>query len=289
MKHFPFLCGIAAAMLVCSCSSTDPDAQAAQQRLSVAKELMDKGQFTQALAELDSVDALYPAQIDVRHQVAALRPHAIAHLTEQRIQSADSLIAATQQELASLEDEFTHVDGGGLEGYYLPKGETAAGFTNTTAIQPRVNDSDFRFYIVASNTRGPVGISRLVLTVDGHEVASGAIPAGNDRSSRLEGSEIASFLPEEVDSLGACVYDARGSISAATLEGAKGKVKVTVTPRQAKGIATAWRYGTLKQSLRSALILREKLDRQLQIARDQVANSDPDPDEAMVPGTPLSH
>lgn len=262
-----------AAILIHSCSSTDPDAQAAQARVDGARELISTGHYAEALAELDSVDALYPRQITARREGAGLRPLAIAHLAERKIQSTDSLIAVTQAELATLDGEFRHVDGGELEGYYIPRTEPSTPFTSGTGIQPRVNDADFRFYLVASNTRGTVGISRLRLNVAGQDIASLPIPPGSSRSLTLEGSEIATFLPEEVDSLGQRVFDAGGQIGAAALEGAKGSVKINVTPRQAAAIATAWRYGHLKQQLRSALILREKLDRQLQIARDQAANT----------------
>ena len=269
----------AAAAVLTSCSGSNTEAIAAAERVEHARELINQGRPECALSELDSVDSLYPSQIAARRLAAALRPKAIARLTESKIVTADSLIAATQAELAGMDALFRHVSGGELEGYYVPATEPKGAFTSTTGVQPRVNDADFRFYIVASNTGRAVGIRRLAVTVDGERVVSGSIPAGSSRSQRVEGSEIATFLPEEVDSLGSRFYAATGTAALpAAIEGDKGNAKITISPRAAKAIATAWRYGYLKQRLRSAMMLREKLDRQLQIARDQAANTAPEPE-----------
>jgi len=267
---YHFLIAIAFAFL--SCSDNDSEEKDAQARLAYADSLISQGNYTLALSELDSIDARYPKMIEVRRHAHDLRPKAIEQLTIKQIQSADSLIAATQQGIAELEGGFTHISGGDLEGYYLPDGYKANAFTNTTNIQPRVNDADFRFYIVASNNGKYLKINRVSYLIGGSEYVSNAIPAGSERSSRIEGSEIATFLPEEVDSIGRISANANSPVTGAVIIGENGRQKVTVTPAQSKALVNAWRYGNLRQQLRSALILREKLDRQLQTSRDQLAN-----------------
>ncbi len=255
-----------------SCSDGNKEQEAAQARLDYADSLITQGNYTLALSELDSIEAMYPKMIDVRRRAHDLRPKAIEQLTMRQIQSADSLIAVTQQGIAELEGGFKHIGGEDLEGYYLPDGFKANAFTNTTSIQPRVNDADFRFYIVASNNGKYLKINRVSYLIGGNEFASDAIPAGSERSSRLEGSEIATFLPEEVDSIGRISANAGSPITGAVIIGENGRQKVAVTPAQSNALINAWRYGNLRQQLRSALILREKLDRQLQTSRDQLAN-----------------
>lgn len=262
----------AAALALAACGSDNSDEQAAARELAAADSMISNGAYASALSALDSIEVHYPKNIDVRRHVHDLRPRAIERYTIEQIQRADSLIAATQEEIAGLENEFTHVSGGDLEGYCLHKSYKAQAFTNTTGVQPRVNDADYRFYLVASNNGSKLNIRRLAYVISGKEYISEAIPAGSERSTALEGGELATFLPEEVDSVGKISFESTAPVTEIVLIGDNGRRKVKVSPSQAEGLVKSWRYGNQKNQLRSALILREKLDRQLQTARDQIAN-----------------
>lgn len=267
---------LAAAIALASCNGDNAERDAAERELASADSLISQGDYNGALISLDSIEARYPKMIDVRRRVHDLRPLAVEKLTVSQIRTADSLIASAQQALSELEGSFNHISGDGLEGYYLPKSYTDKGFTNTTGIQPRVNDADGLFYIVASNKGNILGINQVALIVDGNEVLSGVIPSGSERTARIEGSEIATFLPEEVSVLGESASNAAVPVTEIALIGQKGRKKATLSAAQGSDIAKAWRYGNEKNKLKSALILREKLDRRLQIARDQLANRIPE-------------
>ncbi len=267
---------LAGALTMSSCGSDNKEQNAAEAALASADSLISCGDYTQALEALDSIEARYPQMIEVRRKAHDLRPVAVEKLTIKQIQSADSLIATTQQRLSELEGNFNHISGNGLEGYYLPKSYTSSGFTNTTGVQPRVNDADGMFYLVASNTGNPLNINQVALVIGGQEYASEVIPAASERSTKIEGGEIATFLPEEVNAIGASASEAGVPVTEIVLIGTKGRKKVKISPVQGTDIAKAWQYGTQKNQLKSALMLREKLDRRLQIARDQLANRIPD-------------
>lgn len=269
---FKFAIPVALAVAVASCGSDDTAKRSAEAELATADSLISQGNYALALESLDSIEARYPQMIEVRRRAHDLRPKAIEQYTVAQIQQADSLIAVTQEGIASLEGEFNHVDGGSLEGYYLPKCFKAQAFTNAMGFQPRVNDADFRFYIVANNTGKKLGVNRLAYVISGNRYVSETIPSGSERSSSLEGSELVTFLPEEVDSIGRISFESQSPVSEVVLIGTNGSKSLKVSSQQADGLKKAWRYGNLKNQLRSALILREKLDRQLQTARDQLAN-----------------
>lgn len=262
-----------AALFQVSCNSDDTQQRMSQAELAAADSLLAHGCYTQALERLDSIEAKYPQMIDVRRNAHAMRPRAIEQLTIRQIQSADSLIAVSQEGIAKLEGEFTHYSGGDLEGYFLPKGFNNDGFTKAVSFQPRINDADFRFYLVVNNSGATLNIRRIAYEISGQEYVSDPIPANSERTSRFEGSELAVFLPEEVDSIGAVSASSSSPISKVILIGDKGRMELKVSRQQAEALVNAWRYGHFKNQLRGALILREKLDRKLQTARDQIANT----------------
>ena len=178
---FPLIVAMASVMV--SCGADKSEEKAAERELASADSLISQGEYNQALICLDSIEAHYPKIIDVRRRVHDLRPVAVEKLTITQIQSADSLIAAAQQALSELEGGFKHISGDGLEGYFLPKSFDEKGFTNTTGVQPRVNDTDGLFYIVASNVGSTLKINQVAFIVGGKEISSEIIPSTSERSS----------------------------------------------------------------------------------------------------------
>lgn len=267
------LAAAALAALAGACSSQDPEKKAADELVGRIEIEIQASRPMQAMALMDSVDKLYPSQIEARRKVTALRPKAIEQASIQQIAKADSIIAATQLLLAELEPKMKHIDGGDLDGYYVADGAGKGAFMNATGIQARVNDDNFTFYIVAQTRGKKIGINQIALNTASDESQSQPIPAGSARVVEIEGSELATFLAEEVADLGAWAADNAGAIKGAMIFGSKGNQRVALTPAQAQAIANAWQFSNAKMRHINALMLREKLDRQLQVARDQIANS----------------
>lgn len=263
----------ACALLLAACAKQDPDKLAADDLVGRIEIELQASRPISAMALMDSVDKLYPSQIEARRKVTAMRPKAIEMASIEQIAKADSIIAATQLQLAELEPRMKHIDGGDLDGYYVADGAGKGAFMNATGIQARVNDDNFTFYIVAQTRGKKIGINQIALNTATGEMLSQQLPAGSARVVEIEGSELATFLAEEVADLGAWTADNAADIKGAMIYGAKGSQRVALTPDQARAIAAAWQYSSAKMRHTNALMLREKLDRQLQVARDQIANT----------------
>lgn len=263
----------ACALLLAACAKQDPDKLAADDLIGRIEIELQASRPISAMALMDSVDKLYPSQIEARRKVTAMRPKAIEMASIEQIAKADSIIAATQLQLAELEPRMKHIDGGDLDGYYVADGAGKGAFMNATGIQARVNDDNFTFYIVAQTRGKKIGINQIALNTATGEMLSQQLPAGSARVVEIEGSELATFLAEEVADLGAWAADNAADIKGAMIYGAKGSQRVALTPDQARAIAAAWQYSSAKMRHTNALMLREKLDRQLQVARDQIANT----------------
>ena len=256
------------------CSSTDNEKKdKAKQLIEDIKLNIDKGNAAIALALMDTIDSVYSDQIEERKIVKALRPKAIELSTIEQIAHTDSMIALAQMELTQLTPQMKHIDGNGLEGYYVVSNAYDPNFIKSSKFEARVNDSNNMFYIVAIVNGRSIGINQVGLNSTDGECRSAQINSRANQGGVIEGSELASFMPEEVDTLGRWAYDNMGSIKTGVIYGNKGNVKFNITPNQAKAIGTAWRFANQKAQERNALIHREKLDRMLQIARDQAANA----------------
>ncbi|MCC8113865.1 MAG: hypothetical protein LIP03_07685 [Bacteroidales bacterium] len=263
---------VALATMAMGCSKKNEEKEAASALVETIEQQLAQGQYEEALALMDSVDKKYPTQIDERKRVTALRPKAIEQATMQQMAHADSLTAEITLQLAEIEPLMKHIDGNGLEGYYVVANAYNPSFIDATGLEPRVNDSNLSYYIAAQSKGKTIGLNQVALNTPQQECVSNEIPAGSARVEVVEGSEIAVFIPEEVAELGAWAWDNGPEIKGATLYGSKGNQKVKLSDKQAAAFGTAWKFSDLKQRQRSAQMLREKLDRRLQIARDQSAN-----------------
>lgn len=268
------------AIVVMSCSKENPDKKAAEGLLTQIESQIEIGNYQQAMLLMDSVDRTYRDQIDIRKKVTALRPKAIEAVTLEQISSTDSIIAFAQAEIDRLSPLMKHIADEDLkEGKYVVADTYKANIMNTTTIEPRVNDYDYSFYIVANCYGKKIGISQISLSSAEGEFASEPIPSTSSRRMEVETSEIATFLPEEVADLGEWASNNYSKITGANIIGTKDNLKVKLTPQQASAFATAWNFSKENQKLKNVVALRIKLDRQLQVARDQIANTTVYPSE----------
>lgn len=261
-----------AASALASCSG-DEDKERVEGLLVEINQSLEAGDYANALALMDTIDQRYPSQIEARRQVTALRPRGIEKETLAMMAAADSAIAFAQADLQGLEPKMKHIPGDELEGYYVAADAYNPSFINTTGVEARVNDADFTYYIVAQTIGRRQGITAVELkSAAGATAQSDAIPAGSERRFEIEGSESAVFIPEEVDRLGEWAQ-AAGQIASARIVTAKGGVDVKLKGGQQSGFATAWQYADARRRLYDATNRRAMLERRLQIARDQIANS----------------
>lgn len=232
-----------------------------------AKEIENRN-FAGALVLLDTLNSRYPDQTAVRRDGLRLRAMAMEGIATDSISSADRALAEATLRLEAVAPKFRHVDSSvGLEGYFLPVGVSEE-FMSATAIQPRVTDKGY-FYIVANVQGKAIGL-RSISLVDGADTMTSA-DIQPSRVINVEGSEIASFNPEEVDGL-APWLERHPSASKIVLRGSKGDATIKLTDKLRGQILECYEYSSALQADRLAKIRREKYERMLATARDQLAN-----------------
>ena len=161
---------VAAACSLAACS--DKELDGAMALYQAAETGIGEARYSEALATLDTLNARYPEQTQVRRDALRLRALAIQGLALDSISAGSEALAAATIDREARDPEFRHVDSSvGLEGYFLPKGVDEKVMMGT-CIQPRVSDKGF-FYIVANVQGRSIGL-RAIEFVDGAESASSA-------------------------------------------------------------------------------------------------------------------
>lgn len=268
-----------AAVAAAAFSSCDSEARkeerASRELVEQVQVNVDNGNYEKALALIDSLDKAYPAQVESRRSVIPLRAKAMKEYSEQRLMQTDSLVTVLQSSIGEFTDVMHHVKGDDdLDGYYVVKSAYNPDFYNFTGIQPRVSDLDYSFYIVASVADKKVGVTQIVLSSPSGQMASVAIPADSERAGDVDafGSDIASFRTEEVADLASWAADNADAINKLIIKGSVGEVETKLSAAQVSAISTAWRFADIASRLQHALRLKEKLEKQLVLARDQEIN-----------------
>jgi len=257
---------VAAACSLAACS--DKELDGAMALYQAAETGIGEARYSEALATLDTLNARYPEQTQVRRDALRLRALAMQGLALDSISSGSEALAAATIDREARDPEFRHVDSSvGLEGYFLPKGVDEKVMIGT-CIQPRVSDKGF-FYIVANVQGRSIGL-RAIEFVDGAESASSA-----DISPAIiilvEGSESASFNPEELEGIGEWLLAHPGA-SKIVLKGSKSNASVKLDPKMRSQLVKCYEYSRALQAQRLASLKREKYERMLATARDQLAN-----------------
>lgn len=264
-----FIAVTALCAALASSSCTDKEKQGATELFNQTEAAIERKDFTGALVLLDTLDSRYRAQTDIRRQGMRLRAQAFEGIAIDSISTSDTNLAEAQLFVQDMAPRFKHVDSSvGLEGYYIPKDASDKVLT-TSGIQPRVTDKGF-FYIVANVQGKKIGLKALEFT-DGAETFTTAAISPS-RIISVEGSESASFSPEDIQGLGEWLA-AHPSASKYSLVGSKSNVSLKLDAKLRNQLTECFDYARAVQSEYLARVKREKFERMLATARDQLANA----------------
>ena len=271
MRHY-FATAIAATALLASCSgSGDSDVTRRDSAENLKAEIetaMKEGNYAQAINAIDSFAATFPLETDIRRELLGTRAKAVEGLTLSDIPAKDNDIATMQAAIAEMEQDFVTLQPSSALAPYLIYSGVDKDVTARPALQARVNTGDDALdtpWTLAVNAGRNIGLNRLTIkTVQG---------ATYTIDLPVSDGTMASASPESVADLARQLAEQGDAITTATASGAGGSVNIAVNARQSESIGAAWRLATQKNDLRNALIEREKMERRLQIARDQAANS----------------
>lgn len=267
-----FLLTIAGAIMY-GCGN-DSQHQQARNLLEEASGFLKTNSPDSALMLLDSLDSAFPTQIEVRREAMIVRANAMTSSLEKRIYQTDSLIVSYQIEIEKLTPLFEHATVPGANGYYYMKGAYGPDISKSDGVQARLNDVDFSYYLVAANSGKKIGISQITLSSPEGSLSSVEIPYSESRrgDTDIYGTDFATFSTSESDTLGAWAFHNGNFISSVTLSGSLGSKNITLTGSKAQQFGNVWRMGVVSAKLKAARQLKEKLERQIIVARDNAAN-----------------
>ncbi len=231
----------------------------------------DLGDYQSAIDSVKALNERYRGFTDIRRSGLRVQAMATEGLIKDSIEAIGPVLAQAQLDTDSLQKLFVHIDAAaaGMDGYYIASSLVASSAMSTTGIQPRVDESGYLFLTANVNGRN-IGLEGLTL-VSGQDMwTSGTLSAS--RVLTVEGSDIASFPAESLEGMWQWVreHDAKGLKG--ILTGKRGKAEFAINPQLRRAIIESGEYAQAQQTLRSASIQREKLERKLQAVRDQLAN-----------------
>lgn len=270
-KMFFAALSAALSISVFSCGKkADPEAEGLLARAQAA---FDNADYDGARSLLDSLQKAYPAEVGVQRSGMALRPKVIEQLTLAEIQRTDSAIAAEKLEADRLKGTLRWVKTPGMiEGYWTYGKTYRPDFMNTTGIEPRVSEIG-EFYIVSS-VNPAKGLKHTAISVSGNggRAETAPVPYDGESNYRIDGGEIITFSPQASDTIGAFAFSNQGAPLTLNFIGS-GNRSMKLTTDQAAAISAAYRYSKITIDARERTVNRQRLEKQLAIARDQIART----------------
>ncbi|MDE6310381.1 MAG: hypothetical protein K2L96_00990 [Muribaculaceae bacterium] len=259
--------------IACGMTSCGPSAEenAAAALLGSAEAQYDLGEYQAAIDSVKALNERYRGYTDIRRSGLRIQALATEGLIKDSIEAIGPVLAQAQLDTDSLKKMFVHIDGAaaGMDGYYIAASLVASSAMSTTGIQPRVDEAGYLFLTANVNGRN-IGLNGLTIK-SGNEVwTSGTLSPA--RVLNVEGSDIASFAPEDLEGLWQWLRAHDASGLKGILTGSRGNSEFAINPQLRAAIIESGEYAQAQQSLRSASIQREKLERKLQAVRDQLAN-----------------
>ncbi len=259
----------AACAIFSSCGKSDSTA-GAESLLEQAQVALDAKDTSRATLLLDSIEMAYNSETEVRKAVLQMRPKIIECETLKEITTADSLMAYYADLHSRMLDKMKLINDPQLvEPYYVAKSAYKEDFVNTTGIQARVDEIG-QFYVISSVKGLNLKHSSVTVTIEGQSATTATIPDYDEANYRIEGSELVTYMTAQCDTLGKFASAHRSQMGKLTFNGNK-KHTIQLSPAQIAAIADAWDYSQSIVRSRDLAVQREKLDRKLQIARDQIA------------------
>lgn len=260
--------GAAMVLMFMATACGNKEADAAKQLYTDAEVQIDARNYAGAMVLLDTLNSRYPAQTQLRRDALRLRARAMEGIATDSIAAGSEALAAATLRREELQPKFRHVDSSvGLEGYFLPTGVNEKVMT-ATGYQARVSDKGF-FYIVVNVQGKAIGLQRIEFVSGAETISSSEISPA--RIIKVEGSESASFNPEDLEGIGAWLAAHPGTNKIVFI-GSKGKATAKIDAKQLSQTVLCYEFAEALQAQRLASLRREKYERMLATARDQLAN-----------------
>ncbi len=267
------MAGAAMLMSLAACGgSTGSGAdEKARNLLRQAEEAVSGMDYELAASILDSLDHGCKEAVEIRREAMPLRARMMEGMSLKKIPEADEAIADAMMRIDQIGQRMTD-SGDGTDPYVVPSKWPARGDIKAEGLEPRVDRKGFFRLIVKSSGKVLDLNSVEFSAADGSSSASRPLPS--DRVAKVEGMELMSLAQEEFEPLAQWLELHKDGNLKAELVGAKGRRQLKFDGSQAAMLLDAWNYSRACQQLVEAQMERERLERQLKIARDQIARID---------------
>ncbi|MCM1449782.1 MAG: hypothetical protein NC082_05530 [Clostridiales bacterium] len=253
---------------VVSCNSESAEAKAARELYEQAQSENIAGNARLSLELLDSLQHTYKSQTEWQRAAMKLRPTVMISFTEQEIINVTDSIAMLEARYNELLPLMRKVDDKRLvEPYYVDKATYVADFMNGTGIQPRVSEIG-QMYFVSSVNGASLKHTGFSLSCDGGSASVGPVAYDGEMNYRIDGSEVVTYSPEQSGAAAKLADDNRGCSMTLTLTGGKNK-NLKLSSKQVNGISNCYRFSKSIVDARQLAFERERLQKQLEIARSQ--------------------
>lgn len=252
-----------------SCGESDQaGAKPAQALYDQAQKALENNNFEQACLLLDSLDSSCKEAVDIRRKAMPLRARAIEGLSLKQIPLTDENIARAMMEIDSLGKSLSDA-GDKSDPYVVPKGWPRRGDIKAEGVEPRVDRKGF-FRLIVKSPGKVIDLNSVEMKGgDGSSAATAPLPA--DRVAKVEGMELMSISQEEFAPVGSWLEAHRGTAATLVIVGSRGRKEQKFSSAQTAMLLDAWLYSKACQRLVEEQLERERLERQLKIARDQMA------------------
>lgn len=263
--------------LLCACGGKQENPEA-RELLDNANAAFEQQDYALATTLLDSLQKTFPSELGIQRESMALRPKVIEQTAVLQLQQLDSLDAADTSTLTALKPALKWVKTPGMiEGYWIDAKAYNPNFMNTTGIEARVNEIG-QFYIVSSvNPGGNLKHTSITLKTASASATTPTVPYDGESNYRLGGGEVITFSPEQSDTIGFTAMQAVNANPSATgtliFNGTKNTKSIRLNAAQTAAIANAYRYSSAVIRARDNQVLRQKLNRTIEIARQQAAKT----------------
>ena len=259
---------MATSVFMISCGGESETARAARLLYEQARSCNLDGNPMEALILLDSLQSTYKTETEWQRSAMKLRPTVMINSTEMQIKAVEDSIAMLEELYNSLLPRMKKVDDPRLvEPYYVDKATFNAEFMNGTGLQPRVSEIG-QFYFVSSVNPGGLRHTGFTLAGDSDTATAGPVPYDGEMNYRINGSEVITYSPEQSEAAGKLAAENRGRAMTLILTGGKSS-NMKLGSKQVDAIANCYDFSRAIVDARQLAFERERLNRQLDIARSQ--------------------
>lgn len=267
---------LALGLLAAACTKTGADEQEQPTATALSQQIdqaIEQSDFNKAQLLIDSLRRTYPDSIDARTKALRQSALAVQGITLSAIPAVDARIARWQLAADSLGHLFQQISTGPSTGsYYLYKELNSDALFKASGIQPRLSPPDTPWFLELSIVGKKIAPHTLQLTHQGTTLATATMNDAAATISADDDAEFQAWLPEQALPIVAALKTAPAKGVNIVVRGTQGNTTIPVTPVLRRAILTSFDYASATDSLRQALIDREKLERRLITARNQLAN-----------------